>query len=228
MITILHGDHEVKISDEVSKVIQLAQQNGASVVRLQAKKMTLNDLETALGMNALFATKKIVIIDNLFSLPKSKTRDTFISQIAAHDAAEVDLFLIEKKALTATQLKYFTQAKQQLFKYPALLFTWLESIGVVSPAQSITMFHQILEREEEQFIFIMLARQIRMLLAFVCDGSYDGPPFLRGKLASQARHFTKEKLLSLHSALLALDENQKASQLSMTPAANLDLILSIV
>ncbi len=228
MITILHGDHEIKISEEVFKLIQTAQSNNVEVVRLNAKKITTGDLETALGMDALFASKKAVFIDGLFSLPRSKFKDSLIAWIKEHDSLETDLYLIEKKALTATQLKSLPTAKQQVFKYPALLFSWLENIGVVPSANSMETLHKILEREEEQFVFIMLIRQVRTLIAFVFDGVYEGPPFLRAKVASQARHFSKEKLLAFHSQLLDLDEKQKSSQLTMSLTANLDLILALV
>lgn len=210
------------------RLIQSAQTQGFEVVRLSAKRITLGDLESAIGMDALFATKKAVIIDGLFSLPRGKFKDSLVAWIKEHDSPEVELILTEKKALTATQIKSLPQAKAQLFKYPAVMFHWLEGIGVLPPAKSIVLLHQVLEREEEQFAFIMLIRQVRTLLAYVCDGVYEGSPFGRGKVASQARHFTKARLLVLHSQLLELDIKQKSSQLTMPLAANLDLILAVV
>ena len=225
MITILHGDNEPQTHGVVVEQIASARQKGVDVVRLDAKKIEIGILETAIGTDALFAAEKLVIIDNLFSLPKSKRKDTLLEWIRTHDASELHILLVEKKTLTATQLKSLPQAAVIIHKHPAILFQWLEAVGTQSPIKELEMLHAVLEREDAELVFIMLIRQIRTLLSFVCDSVFDGPPFLRGKVASQARHFTKTKLLMLHARLLELDEGQKTSKNTMSLAHNLDLLV---
>lgn len=226
MITILHGDHIVKISEEISKKIQEAKTKGVEVLRLPGKSLTIADLETALGTSALFAVQKLVVIDGLFSLPRSKKKDQLIQWIREHEKQEIELCLLEKKTLTASQQKLLPKAVSKIFKYPSVLFAWLESLGAVSSSQSLKLFQEVIEREDVEFAFVMLVRHVRILLSFVSDNYFEGPPFLRSKVASQARHFSKERLLSLHKDLLDLDEKQKTSLLVMPLSANLDLILS--
>ena len=225
MIVILHGDNEALIHTEFVKYLDQARKDGKDIVRLDAKKVEISNLETAAGTDALFSLGKLVCIDGLFSLPKSKRKDGLIAWIREHDGADITFLLIEKKALTVPQLKSFPDAKATIFKYPAVLFQWLETIGTTSPARSLALFHAVLEREEAEVCFVMLIRQIRTLLAFVADGSYDGAPFLRQKIASQARHFSKDKLLALHGKLIELDEAQKKSRNVLSLSACLDLIL---
>ncbi len=228
MITVLHGGHEVKIAQEIFRIIQDFHVRGVEVIRLGAKKLTLGDLETSVGTQTLFSTQKLVVIDGLFSLPKSKKKDELLHWLRDHDREDMTIYLLEKKALGVTAQKIFPKANFKLFKYPAVLFAWLESIGAIPASKSLELFHEVLKREEVELCFVMLVRQVRLLLGFIADGTYDGPPFFRTKLSSQARHFTQEHLLSLHSELLDLDEKVKTSSLSMPLAANLDLILCLV
>lgn len=226
MITILHGDNEPQVHAHVVEYMQAARKKNADVVRLDAKKIEITNLEIAIGTDALFAIEKTVVIDGLFSLPKSKRKDTLIEWLREHDTSEVFVILAEKKTLTATQLKSFPHAAAVVFKHPAILFQWLETFGTQPVAPSLEMLHKVLEREDAELAFIMLIRQVRILLSFVSDGVFDGPPFLRGKVASQARYFTKAKLLALHARLLELDEGQKTSKNTLTLAQNLDLLVA--
>lgn len=226
MIFVFHGDNEPALHGELFKYIQTAKDRGVEVIRLDAKKIDVPILETAVGTDALFASDKLVVIDGLFSLLKSKRKDELMNWLKEHDAPTLSLFLTEKKTLTATQIKIFPSAQVKVFKYPAILFQWLESIGTVPPVRIIEMFHAVLEREDAQLCFIMLIRQVRTLVAYVVDGTFDGPPFLRGKIASQARQFSKEKILALHSTLLEIDLAQKTSRNVLSLDQNLDLILA--
>lgn len=225
MITIFHGDNEVLLQDTLVREIENARKRHADIVRLDGKKAELSDLERSIGTDVLFSSEKLVIVERLFSLPKSKRKDALFSWMREHSTPETALFLIEKKLLTATQLKVVPEAKVVAFKHPKVLFQLMESLGTLPPAKMLPLFHAVLEREDVEFVFIMLIRQVRVLLSFVSSGTFDGPPFLRAKLAFQAKHFTKEKLLVLHSQLLYLDEQQKTSKNPLPLAHNLDLVL---
>lgn len=225
MITILHGDNDSALHLDLFARLKAAKEKGIDVIRLDGKKIEVSSLETAIGTDALFAIAKLVVIDGLLSLPKGQHKNGLIDWITTHDAVDVNLILIEKKVLTAAQLKAFPKAKAVIFKLPAVLFQWLETFGTLPPDQALELFHQVLAREDVQLAFIMLIRQVRTLLAFAADGSYDGPPFLRGKVASQARFFSKEKLLALHSRLLIIDSEQKTGKDSLSLVQNLDLLL---
>lgn len=228
MIRILHGDHEIQIYKELSKLLENSKTQGAEVVRLSAKKLTIPSLEIALGTEALFISRRIIIIEGLLSLPKSNLKNSLLSLVTKHDNSELEIVLVEKKALTALQLKGVPNAEVSNFKYPSILFSWLEGVGVVPAKQSSQLLHKLLETEDEQLVLIMLTRQVRTLISYAFDGIFIGLPFLRPKVANQAKHIGKERLLRLHTALLELDEKQKSSSLSMSLVANLDLLLTLV
>lgn len=228
MITILHGDDEVKVHAECVRLLDSAKKSGTQTVRIDGKSLTIEVLENSIGTQELFATKKLVVIDRLHSLPKSKLKDTFIKWIASHSDELIDIVLVENKLLTVTQLKQFSSANVQVFKLPQLLFSWIESLGMIPKDKLITQFHQILETQDAEFVFAMLIRQVRQLLLFVSDGSFSGPPFARGKLEKQARKFSEPQLLALHEKLLKIDMGQKTSRSTLTLPQEIDLFLASV
>ncbi|PWU23683.1 hypothetical protein C5B42_02115 [Candidatus Cerribacteria bacterium 'Amazon FNV 2010 28 9'] len=242
MFTILHGDDEGKIAQARATVIETAKKNGREVVRLDGKKLTQAELETAIGTDLLFAPEKTVIIEGFLSSVKSRKKDELVTWLQKNTPSSIDVIFAETKVLTATQLKAITsphstpsserrggeEVKIQLFKYPQILFSFLEQIGVVPLALTYEQFHHILEREEAPLIFAMIVRQVRQLLQLKSDGTFVGAPFMRGKLEKQAKVFTLEKLLKLHEQLLLIDEQVKTSGSPLTLTQQLDLWLAQV
>lgn len=225
MTTILHGDDDVKIHAELSHHLDLAKQKNIPVVRLTAKGLAFSDLETALGTDELFATEKTVVIDGLHSLPKSKLKEELIDLIRSMQT-DIEVILLENKILTPTQLKKFPQARVSLSKIPAQLFAWLDSLGLQPATKLITVFHDIIKNQEPELVFAMIIRQTRILLSYVSDGVYSGPPFGKTKIMRQARSFSITKLILLHEKLLDIDLGQKTSRSVLTLTQEIDLWLT--
>ncbi len=231
MFSILHGDDEVKVHNELLRQIDVAKKSGVQIVRLQAKKLSIADIDTALATQELFATEKLVIIDSLHGLPKSKFKDTLIDYIAS-TIQKIDplisVVFVENKILTATQLKKFPTANAQIFKLPVLLFTCMDSLGLKKPSELISLFHKVVETQEPELVFAMLCRQIRMLLLYASDGIYEGAPFGRSKIERQSQAFTLDVLRQHHQKLLLIDHGQKTSRSSLSLTQEIDLFLSQV
>jgi DNA polymerase III delta subunit len=193
---------------------------------VEAKGITIPDLESTIGTQELFAAQKMVIIDRLHSLPKSKHKDELIDWITAQKSESTHIVFVENKILTPTMLKKFPTAQVQLYKLPSLVFMFIDAIGTLPAAKLITMFHQILLTQDPEFVFTMIVRQVRILIAFVADGVYEGPPFGRSKIQRQSQAFSIERLLVLHHKLLDIDRRQKTSRASLSLAQEIDLLLT--
>lgn len=225
MLTILHGDDTVSLHKELVRLLQQAKSFGRPILRLSAKGLARAELETAIGTQELFTPAKTVVIEKLLSLPKGKNKDALVSFVSSHTSPETDLILIEEKLLTPAYIKQFPKATIRSFKLPAVLFTWLDALGVAPASTTVSLFHQVLQTQDVEFCFVMLVRQIRLLLQFVADGTYTGPPFGRTKIAAQAKHFSLKKLLALHERLLTIDIGQKTSRSVRTLTQEIDLLL---
>jgi len=106
-----------------------------------------------------------------------------------------------------------------------LLFSFLETIGTQPAHKSVTLFHQVLENQEPEQIFVMIIRQFRMLLQYSSDGVYNGPPFGRSKIQKQCERLSTQRLLELYERLLKIDLGQKTSTSVLSLTQEIDLFL---
>lgn len=228
-MTLLHGDDSVRIHARALALVSSAQKDGAVLERVEAKGLSIATLESIVGTEQLFSSKKVIWIDRLHSLPKSTLKDGLITWIVAWAEANPDtechIILTEEKVLPPAQLKKIPVSTIEIFKLPQILFSFIESIGVVAPTRAVTLFHEVLQNQEVELVFAMIVRQIRMLLLFVSGGIYVGPPFGRTKIITQSKNFTQAQLLDIHRRLLAIDLGQKTSSSPHTLIQEIDLLL---
>ncbi len=222
---IVHGDDRVKISGEVTRILSSFSDRHIPIQRVEVKNLTVAELESILGTSQLFAQEKCVLLDGLHSLPKSKRKDELLSYMSSMQSSEITTILVENKVLTPAQLRKFSTAQVILHKLPMLLFTFVETIGVYPKEKSVALFHQILQTQEAEFVFAMICRQIRTLLSFAADGKYEGPPFGKQKIVSQAKAFSLDRLFAIHTRLVAIDQAVKTSRSPLELSQEIDLLL---
>lgn len=217
MVTILHGDHHVQSRARLAELLAAATAAGRQLVRVEAKNQTLSSLEQTLGSQELFAPDRLVLIEELHSLPLGQRRKELIVAVASHgqiDHPQTDYILWEKKKLTATQLKPFVGATVTEFKLSSSLFKWLDSLDGTADRKphQLQLLTQLLVEEDAAFALAMMIRQIRLLLQLKTGGAPKLPPFMLGKLRQQAGSFTQAQLFQIHNQLLTLDHQFKTSR----------------
>lgn len=208
MITILHGEHVVASRNELTERLGFAEANGFSVKRLDGKHLDVVTLEASLGTQDLFTPRVLVVIEDMFSLPKSKKKDELIALV--HNAT-VEVLLWEKKMLTATQLKSFVGATILPFKTSSAVFAWLDLLRPDNLSTMVRAFEKAADQDGAELCFAMLCRQIRLLLQVKDGGQLNLAPFMVGKLQKQASYFSMDQLLKMHTQLLEIDESVKTS-----------------
>lgn len=216
---ILHGEHTLQARQALAGELDHFRQQNISIHRYEAKELTPAKLETIFGADSLFATDKVVVIEHLHSLPRSKQKTQLIQQVAiAGLSSKNPVILFEKRALTKTMLKQFPDAEIREFKLTKYLFKWLETIqpGLhehpTQAKKSLTMFHKALDQDGAFMCLAMLGRQLRQLIEVVETGSAKGAPFVVKKLKAQAQHFSLAELLALHTNLVQLDYAHKTGR----------------
>lgn len=227
-MTIIHGDNVVKSRQYLHELVTAAKTANKKIVRLTAAKLTLPELELALGSGDLFGGDSCVIIEELHSLAQSQRKTSLIKFIAQAmtEPTSPEIILWEKRSLTATMLKQFGTAKAVEYKTPQVLFTWLDSLsGQPSKNRQLQLFHQVLETEAAELCLAMLIRQIRMLLQVASGAPMKGAPFMIAKLKKQAQSFRLDQLQAAHQQLLTIDIGLKTGTNPSTLEQQLDLFL---
>jgi hypothetical protein len=221
---IIHGEHTVKSRERLGAILQAAHAQNQDVVRLPAKELTPALVEETLVSTSLFGTEKLIVIEELHSLPKSAKKDALIEQLS--DVGDTPIVLWEKRQLTPTMLKKFKNAATEEFKSSSVLFRWLDGFGsTANKTQQLKELQEIYNQDGAEFLFAMIARQVRLLISAKDDGQITGAPFMITKLKKQASAFTLEKLLAIHQNLLDIDHAQKTSGSRLTLQQQLDLLV---
>ncbi len=222
MLTIFHGEQIIKSRLALVAAIAEAREQDVRIERVAAKELTEAALEQLLGNQSLYGEDRLVIIDELHSLPKSKKKDGLIALVAN---SQVAVILWEKRTLTKTMLKKFPGAKENFFKASHQLFPWLDALGTKDQTSQLKTLQILKQEEGSGFVFAMLARQIRLLIAAKDDGRVKGAPFVVSKLRQQAHWFELNQLLMAHHRLLEIDYQQKTSSRPFNLDQELDLWL---
>jgi len=192
-------------------LISSAKQKNQEVIRIEAKELSESSLESTLGSGDLFGTKKIVAIEGLHSLPKSKKQKDLIKMCSQSDLHEIVLW--EKRSLTKTMLKPFSDWQVFEYKISKTLFAWLDTLGKKSnDTKKLQLLHDALNADGDYFCFIMLIRQFRLLIQAKTGEKIAGAPFMVTKLKNQANNFSLDELLDIYKNILNMDYQQKTSK----------------
>lgn len=222
MIIILHGENTIKSRDKLVELINQFKANNQSIIRLDAKKLDIPQLEENLLKNNLFGNEEIILIEELHSLPRSNKKNELINLIAN---STKDILLWEKRSLTKTMLKKFPQAKVEEFKLSNSLFSWLDLFNPKTPIKkNLLALDQAINANGDYMCFVMLIRQISLLIYTKDGGQPAGAPFMISKLKKQAQGFSLNQLLKIHEKLFDLDERMKSSKNYLSLAQELDVL----
>ena len=227
MITVFSGDNIVSSRKAFLGALEEAKSKGKETTSLDGKKLSPTDLIQALESKSLFGNDKIIFIENLFSLTKSKDKEKLIEMVRKNSDADTEVFIWEEKELSKTQQEGFNKNFHFLpFKLPAIIFTFLDSLSPGKTKENLQGLHYCLAQEEPEMIFSMLIRQIRLLiLAKEGEDYLTGAPWQKTKILKQEKLFTSEKLKGIYQRLLEIDYQQKTSQLPLSLTSSLDLLM---
>ncbi len=220
---IIHGENTTNSRQKLFEIIEEYKSKNLEVTRISAKQLSEAMLEEVLGASDLFGTAKLIVIEELHSLPNSKKKKYFLDLVSKAQIHKVVLW--EKRSLTATMIKKFENAQEFEFKVSKTLFSWLELLGTSGNDQKkLKLLHSAIEIDGEFFCFLMLIRQIRQLIQIKSGGNPGGAPFMVAKLSSQASKFSMDQLLNIYKKLLKIDLKTKTSNILISETTMLDLL----
>lgn len=225
MIKVYHGENQAISRKAYVAEIEKAKNSGKETVILEGKKMTLTDLTQCLQTSSLFKFPRVTFIENLFSLPAGQEKEKMVDLVSAETSSEIVIW--ESKELSKTVIEQ-NRSKAQffLFKIPDLLFSFLDSLKPGEKKNNLTGLEKVLDNGEPEMVFLMVVRQIRLLIL-----AKDGEKYLTGqswqkeKLLRQSQLFSGDFLASLYKKLLETDYRQKTSQTLFNLHSSLELLI---
>lgn len=226
MLYLIHGDN---IEAARNKLLELKTAAKNKEVRtLNGKRMDPNATVQALESSSLFGGDVLVIVEGFISTAKKREKSfgIILSQLVAA-AKTIDVVLYEEKEVEkGTLAKLGDNTEIYLYKIPVVIFQFLDSLRPGNAKTSLTLFAQVAAHEPAEIVFALLIRRIRHLME-LSDGLI--PEGLQGwqadRLTSQARHFTIDKLVVMHTSLLDIDIAVKTGSSPFTLAQRIEQVL---
>lgn len=221
---ILHGENRVESRKKLSEIIRDAKSKGWEVTRVDGTSLTRGELFTHARSQTLLSTGQLLVIENFFQNNRKAAED--VLEIPQDE--NITLVFWEGKALTpATVKKLQGKFTVQEFKIPVAVFKFLDSLSPGNAKGSLRLLQEAKNRDEAEFLLIMMARQVRLLI-WAKEGpeTLKLPPWMKNNLSRQSEKFTLDELLSFHNKLLGLDRDNKHSRLPENLEASLELLVA--
>lgn len=222
---LIHGDNQILSRQYLQELKQHALNINAEVITLEGRQTSLTEILEALETQSLFGENRLVVIENLFQNPSKVMVKSIVNYLSHYSSRTVNLVLWSVKLLTPSQLKQFVSWEIKTYKSSPVIFNFLENLAPHNQAKFMPLFNEACAKDSAEFVFFMLARQIRQLLA-VSDLSFKAPPFIIAKLKKQSRLFSEPLLIKLHDALTDLDYRSKTGQIVGSLASELAYLLA--
>ena len=227
MVTLISG---VDIAKSRQYFIEL-RQKAENPVNLEGSTLTLNDIVQAMEGQGLFISTQQLFIEELFSKKRqSKELDAIVRYINEHHENN-EITIWESKDVTPKQEKAFKNCQIKIFDVPKSIFPLLDSLMPGSAKKTLLLLHQALKNDEIEFIFFMLVRHFRILLALsedteiTIDEAKRLAPWQKTKMQKQANAFGKGKLKGIYAKLFTLEIGMKTGGLFLSLTQSLDLLL---
>jgi len=194
------------------------------IYRVAGKDITEESLALLSSPTSLFGQKRVLVIENLLAGTKSKEKNKIIQIVSLLNCA---LVLWENKNFTkGDQLKYPNFVFKN-FKLPQVLFKFLDSLSPKKINDNLRLFREAIESTDPNFLFLMLIRQIRLLiLASDKNDLLKLAPWQKAKLQKQAQFFSLDELKQINRRLLQIDFEQKTSRTPFLIEKQLEILLT--
>lgn len=194
------------------------------IIRLSGKELSEESLALLSLPSSLFGLERVLAIENLLSGQKAKEKEKIIQIISQFSG---NLVVWEGKDFSKTEQLRYPNFIFKNFKVPQVLFNFMDSFSPGNTENNLRLFRQTVENTEPNFIFLMIIRQIRLLILAKTDRDLlKLAPWQISKIEKQAKLFSLDLLKEINKKLLLIDYSQKTSGLPFTLKEQLELLLT--
>lgn len=217
-ITVLHGEDVVKSRDRLFVITQTLRDRGWIVSNLENDGISIKE---KLATTSLFGEERLLVSEN--GLGVSKSDYEWLGKNAAVAAGNL-VFWFPSTVNVSVKSKLPKNTHYEVFPLPKEIFSLLNEFYPGNTNKFLKMFHRVVEKEPEEFVFAVLAKNLRDLYwAKVSPESLPYPRWLIAKIQSQSGKFSLRHLESLIDSFSAIDVEAKSGGLGISRSIDLSL-----
>lgn len=217
------GEDYINSRNDFLKQLEQLRNEGYEIIKISPQDLSAESLENFLGNSNLFGKSNVLAVENFLSEKNSLQKEKIIEKISSFVDAII-IFWEEREFSKSEQLKY-NKFTFQNYKLQSFLFKFLEQIKKSDKIGNFDRLSQAFLGNDENFVFLMMVRQFRMLIQAVDESLDNLPIWQKGKLSLQAKDFGRDKLLEIYQKLLNIDYQQKTSRSAFNLKQELELLV---
>ena len=215
MLYIYCGEDTIAARLAYTKEIEKYRSTLAEIVTISASSLVEMNKGIANNLN-LFSTQTVFSVENLekFGFKKStKTKEDVVYEAIFSIAQNRSVILLDfEEGKQARQLKLKDLATVFESKPATSIFNLVEECIPGNKDGFIQSLRIVCQTQDEQFVFIMLYRQIRQLVLALTNGlSGKLSPWQKTKILGQAKKWEKEHLVNFYSGLIKIETGSKTN-----------------
>lgn len=205
---IIHGEDSVSSYKKLNQLIQGFKTAGKEVLVSDAQTLDITTLRQ-MSSESLFGGDKVLVIKNLLSNQKSKSKDVLVKALG--ELTGIEVLLYEPKKLTETTLKQFPKASVDSSNISPVIFKYMDMLKPGNSRNLFSGWKRLVElNHEPEYVFAMIVRQVRLLIQAKSGPSYlKLAPYPKKMILSQAAGFDLSHLIDLHESLFEIDKKIK-------------------
>ena len=215
MIYIYCGEDSINARLAYEKAIEKYKSTLAEIVSISPSSIV--EVKKGIADNmSLFSTQTIFCVENLekFGFRKStKAKADVVYEAIVSLAQNKNVILLDfEDGKQGRQLKLKDLTTIHESKPSTTIFKLLDECIPGDKNSFIQSLRLVCSTQEEQFVFIMLYRHIRLLVLLLTDGLSDKlPPWQKYKVLGQAKKWEKQSLIDFYSGLIRIEIGSKTS-----------------
>lgn len=222
---VLHGENQPESRRKLLEIVHKLESEGWEAHSVDWHNIDKAGLLNLCRSQSLISLGIVVAVENFFTGNKKAVE--VIKELLKNKSDTILIFWEGKVISPATLRSLKDSFVVQEFKIPAHIFKFLSSLIPGNARGSLKLMSEVVKKDSVDFLFVMLARHIKLLIWAKLDPeSLLVPSWQKGNLTQQASQFTSGELMDLHSRLLEIDRRNKKSQLPEDLRASLDLLVA--
>jgi DNA polymerase III delta subunit len=218
-IFVIHGEHSLNSYERLQEYIKRAKSKKWEIKYYENGS---NGFKNEILGQSLFSEKRLIIIKDIKLLSKSNTKWLQNNQ----ERVQCNLIIYHKASIPKRTINSLPKTdKIEEFKIPKLIWSFLDSFFPRNAKNCYKLFHEVIKKEAIEFVFAMLARQVRDIYwAKVDSKTMDYPSWRLNKLKKQASRFSKKDLENIIEDMSNADIKSKTSHTNLEKS--LDFIIA--
>lgn len=179
---------------------------GANFLEIDLSSITNNELAEKLQLTDMFSQTVFIFVN--FSLTNAQTWQTIEKNLSSSPA------IFEAVGKNIGRIPPTLKKKMQIFNVDARteIFNLLNSLTPQKASTFINLLELNLADTAEPIVMTMIQNRIRDLIVITTSpDSFNGQPWQKNQLVSQAKTFTLSQLIRLYRKLLSIEIREKSS-----------------